>query len=578
MKPSNIHIGLALIASLLNIQFINAQTTDSTATDTAYIERKINIEKEYMPEIKASTRTQVEYTIQEQNVKKADIIYSGYASDVQPRPQFYPLEPLKQKILNRKTPKKGYAALGYGYPIVWLAQLYYPAIATNSNYMDIALDHRGFLLGKKQLIDTDFELKYKHNFENGHRIIAEANYSNLYYTYYGNHTMDSNTVYTLNDRKITIDSLPLHQSIHNVSALIGAQSTKNLNGWTYTATLNYDMTMLQYIGTTQHTITLDGLIGKKLGNNNIVLGVNFENYFYNKPSKTNFRNNGILALAPAYQLNWKGLNIHAGVRFFLSFNKGLLFNAMPDVKVDYNIGRLMNIYAAVTGDYRSMSLAATMEECRYIDPTSDLQYNAYTPIKALIGFNIKPLHGMLLNFYADYAYTNNDHFFLNRHFFTPDNQPVMSPMFTTVFSNSQHFDFNLRWSYNHKDNYYIYTSAIYHLWYTENQWQTPWHKPEFEWEIGTIIRPIKPLTINANFYLGTGYKAAALTTTGQYAALKMTNHYDLNIGATYKFNKSVAIFAELNNLLGFAPSLRYQEWYGYDNIGFNCLVGVKIGF
>lgn len=577
---------------------------DSTLTDTTYIERNINIEKEYIPEITKATRSTIEYTVQEHTTKKADIIYSGYASDVRPNPQFYPINPLEQRVLKRKTPSKGYAAVGLGYPINWLGQLYYPIMSTNTTLLEIFADHDGYLHHEKRYIDTDFSLDLKHAVTKNDMLYASIGYANRYYTYYGTHTLDSTYSYDNNSEIMNhtiFKNITKPQSIHNVNAMIGASSINGHDGWTYNATLKYDALILQNNLTNQHSITLDGVINKQIANNNLAIGLLFDSYFYGLPKQesyfidgtrydlpVNLKNNAILGIKPAYQMQWNSLNMHLGAKIFLSFNKGMVFNITPDIHVDYNIGHLMNVYATIGGDYKTVSLADMLSECRYWYPMSDGEKNLYTPIDAKIGFNIKPIKGMLISFNAGYRYNLNDHIFVNKHYenhFVGAAPIAISNQFTALYTNTQDLSLNARLSYNFKELYTAYTTATYHFWYYDNAWQTPWHRPSLQWEIGTEMRPVKNLVVNASFYLATGYKAgigimnnATTPSTIEYTSISMPNHYDLNLGASYRFDKTFTLFARLNNLLGIAPSLRYQDWYGYENIGFNCLIGLKFNF
>ena len=576
-------VSLCLAISLLPLAAQSNSTETPQKTDTAYIERNINVEKEYAPELAPAKRTNVEYTVQEQNIKKADITYSGYAADVQPTPQFYPLSALSQKILNQKTPKKGYAALGFGYPIDWLATLYYPIIATGDDHLEMLLDHKGFILGKKQLIDTDFGMKYTHNIGKSDQLHAAVGYANRYYTYYGKHNLDSFSVYSFGNgcAVFPFDTCRLNnrQSIHEVAVVVGANSITDHNGWRYTADLSYDMHLLQYLGTSQHDVRLTGEVTKAIRQHTIAVLLDFDSYFYAGDalnSKKNLKNNGILGLAPQYRLNVNGLDMKLGLKMYFSFNKGMVFNIMPDLSFRYNVHKLMDVYLDLTGDYRQVSLSSMMNECRYWHPLIDGDFNKYTPLKAIIGTNIKPMKGMMFTFDATYGINLNDHFFINKYY----GDLERSNHFTAVYSNSQNIDLNARLGYNHKNRYTAYTRATYHFWYVGNNWSTPWHRPTFEWEIGTEIRPIENLMINANFFLGTGYSAGVPNdeTFTTFTTIKMNNHYDLNIGASYKFKNDIAIFAQFNNLLSLSPNLRYQDWYGYDNIGFNCMLGVKFGF
>ena len=108
-------IGLILTANII------AQNNDTTIID-----RNVNIEKEYIPEIEPAESQKFNIKTQEPNIPEAQFNYSTYASDVQPSSNFYPLEAQEQAKPKRTSLKKGYAELGFGYPINWSAELFYP--------------------------------------------------------------------------------------------------------------------------------------------------------------------------------------------------------------------------------------------------------------------------------------------------------------------------------------------------------------------------------------------------------------------------------------------------------------------
>ena len=97
---------LALI-SLLTISNIVAQDNDTTIID-----RNINIEKEYIPEIEEAEAQKFNIKTQEPNVPEAQFNYSTHASDVQPQSNFYPLDPQEQAKPKRQSQKQGYAEFG----------------------------------------------------------------------------------------------------------------------------------------------------------------------------------------------------------------------------------------------------------------------------------------------------------------------------------------------------------------------------------------------------------------------------------------------------------------------------------
>ena len=81
------------------------------------------------------------------------------------------------------------------------------------------------------------------------------------------------------------------------------------------------------------------------------------------------------------------------------------------------------------------------------------------------------------------------------------------------------------------------------------------------------------LTSNINASVSLFYKADRYALLGN-EAVKMENILDLNLGASYVFNKSVSAYLHLNNLL----NNHYQYFYGYDVQGFNFMIGAVLSF
>ena len=239
-------IGLILTANII------AQNNDTTIID-----RNVNIEKEYIPEIEPAESQKFNIKTQEPNIPEAKFNYSTYASDVQPSSNFYPLDPQEQAKPKRTSLKKGYAELGFGYPINWSAELFYPLYNKKNTNFDFHLDHTGLYTNTIQLIQTDLDIILHQKINNNHQLNSAISYNNDYYNYYGD--------------GIKFDSLP--QIIHRANALIGMQSTNRINGWGYRADLNYNGMFLHYTPINEHRIILDSEISKVLGKKPLNIGL-----------------------------------------------------------------------------------------------------------------------------------------------------------------------------------------------------------------------------------------------------------------------------------------------------------------
>ena len=537
-------IGLILTANII------AQNNDTTIID-----RNVNIEKEYIPEIEPAESQKFNIKTQEPNIPEAKFNYSTYASDVQPSSNFYPLDPQEQAKPKRTSLKKGYAELGFGYPINWSAELFYPLYNKKNTNFDFHLDHTGLFTNTIQLIQTDLDIILHQKINNNHQLNSAISYNNDYYNYYGD--------------GIKFDSLP--QIIHRANALIGMQSTNRINGWGYRADLSYNGMFLHYTPINEHRIILDGEVSKILGKKPLNIGIFADVNILNSQLSTpdsQLPTTAVIGLLPSYDIVLDNLKFHLGAKAYFSINKGQIFNAMPDVTINYNEGKTLSIYAGITGDYQIHTLSSTLEHCRYFNPYSTgIALNTYTPADFFAGFRLKPfLEGLMVDAHVNYKFVYNDYFIRNVIDSVSNNY---MNIFTADFSNTQILSTGARVNYNYQNKYVAHAGFKYNYYTVADSTLTMVNRPSWEIEVGTEMTPIKGLAINADFYTGLGYKAILPT-----GVIDLPNHFDLNIGAAYTFHEQCTVFARFNNII----NSKYQYFYGYENIGFNCLFGVKITF
>ena len=537
-------IGLILTANII------AQNNDTTIID-----RNVNIEKEYIPEIEPAESQKFNIKTQEPNIPEAKFNYSTYASDVQPSSNFYPLDPQEQAKPKRTSLKKGYAELGFGYPINWSAELFYPLYNKKNTNFDFHLDHTGLYTNTIQLIQTDLDIILHQKINNNHQLNSAISYNNDYYNYYGD--------------GIKFDSLP--QIIHRANALIGMQSTNRINGWGYRADLSYNGMFLHYAPINEHRIILDGEVSKILGKKPLNIGlfadINILNSQLSTPD-SQLPTTAVIGFLPSYDIVLDNLKFHLGAKAYFSINKGQIFNAMPDVTINYNEGKTLSIYAGITGDYQIHTLSSTLEHCRYFNPYSTgIALNTYTPADFFAGFRLKPfLEGLMVDAHVNYKFVYNDYFIRNVIDSVSNNY---MNIFTADFSNTQILSTGARVNYNYQNKYVAHAGFKYNYYTVADSTLTMVNRPSWEIEVGTEMTPIKGLAINADFYTGLGYKAILPT-----GVIDLPNHFDLNIGAAYTFHEQCTVFARFNNII----NSKYQYFYGYENIGFNCLFGIKITF
>ena len=566
-----------IIASFVFISLFGQQTKEKQ--DTAIINRDIQIEKEYTPDIKESKRSNIEYKAQEYTITPTSVSYSTYSNQVTPKSIFYPLAPQNQNVLKRKEPSKGYALIGAGYYINWDAEFFYPIIKSNSTDLSIFLNHDAYYDIKNSpfddhiTIDTKFEMDYRHRFRGNQEIYSSIGYDNNYYSYYGG--MDSihmNKTAESAECEMRKDSLlPEMQCMHKIKAELGLRSLEAIDGWNYDANIRYRAMFLQYMNIHEHLLDLNGKMSHAFGKNDLEVGLSLSTNFYNKAkgNDTTYRkdyNNVDLGLAPAYIMRWNNIDFRLGFKIYFAFMKNWKVNAMPDIQVNYNYKKLLNVYGGVTGEYHNVSKYELLEANRYFNPYSDVEYNHYVPVKPYLGLMIKPVNGMLINVFAEYKYVVSEYQFINE-----------GRMFEAQQNAYSHtVNVGGRINYNLKDKYNFYASGIYHMYIPMDGTISIVHRPIAEATAGFNMNPYKGLNIYADFYFAFGRYYHDPASDWGWSKELMSNIYDLNIGISYHI-KPVTIYLEGKNILGFSDCLNYDVWHSYAAER-NVSIGAKFEF
>ena len=104
------------------------------------------------------------------------------------------------------------------------------------------------------------------------------------------------------------------------------------------------------------------------------------------------------------------------------------------------------------------------------------------------------------------------------------------------------------------------------------------YRPAWRATIGAEWRIIGQLVIDGDFRFISKREVAAVETPLYEQATALAPIYNLNIGAHYTFKNNISLFIRTNNWLSLSKKMRYDNWYGYENIGFHGLVGASFAF
>ena len=104
--------------------------------------------------------------------------------------------------------------------------------------------------------------------------------------------------------------------------------------------------------------------------------------------------------------------------------------------------------------------------------------------------------------------------------------------------------------------------------------------PVNEWNLGLDVNATKHLAFDLDIYLANGreYRNTIETDLKPDADFfsfgKMKNIFNVNLGATYRFNDSVHLLVQANNIF----AQHYNLYYGMPAQRFNIMAGVGVCF
>lgn len=545
------------------------------SNDTVVVDRQINIEKEYTPEIKEVKRKNIEYQIEEVQTKEADLVYSNYVLPILPNTPFTPLAPEKQSIVRMRNPKDGYAELGVGFDLNWRGQAYYKVLKSETDHLDVQLRHYGTYWGEGNLnpkvnIFTGVGANYSHYIDKKHELGATIGYSNRYYSYYGADSLFWSD----------LDTAHRFQSRHTMNAEFNARSIKTLKDWDYETAAGYTLNNLQYCGITEHDVYVRGQGRRTFGKHQIELNLKAEGWIYSK--NVSGYENVVIEFEPAYNINHKVVDLHAGVRMAVSAMQGEAFYAMPNITAAFHAHKMIRIDFAATGDLRTNQLSQIADMNPYFNIFEATNKkatlnNTYKPIDASLAINITPVSNLTIKPAVSFRYIMNELMFENA--FAKDD--LGNDRLTRYFNLSQlnslpEVTVGLYANYMLLDRYQFTLDYRWNCYEFAKRNYEIWDRPTNELHAGVDLRPIDDLNITLNYYLATGRMMPDYTRG--IGSTKMNNIHDLNIGASYLIKKKVTVFIEANNILGSIEKLKWQTWNGYDSMGFNMIFGAKLSF
>ncbi|TFF35078.1 hypothetical protein [Mucilaginibacter psychrotolerans] len=282
-------------------------------------------------------------------------------------------------------------------------------------------------------------------------------------------------------------------------------------------------------------------------------------------------NNNIVRANPYIKFQGENYKIDAGINIVKEFGLSDRFFIFPAAKLEFQIvPKYVRLFAEAKGDVNR----ASIQEYTDVNPFLGQNINLINSVDQLdIAVGLKGTLAPGLSFKASIFRNNvkNLPLFVNDFANTGNKFAVIYDGgkakisgFTGELDFKAAEDFDLFGRVEVKD----YKLA------TETQ---PWNLPTFKLTAGTVIHISNAVDINgALLFRGvtTDWALASSSSSTAPVSSKIASFADLSGGVSYKINKKLSLFVQVNNIL----STSNQTWLYYPNYGLNVFGGVGYAF
>ncbi len=591
-------IRIPLIAALVLCHLaIFAQTENDSV-----VHRNITIEREYNPVIMDAKKVNQSLSISEPNVEKSKIEYSEYSAPLTLTSPSAVLPQAPLTAMVRDNYKNGHAKLAIGLPLKWDVEFAYPLLNKKNSKLDFDFRNNGLAwdwaqgnqtdttknststLSNKKYIETDINLNFNHYFNNAN-FYVDLGYRNKTFNRYGTtQIFDSLSFNHLNSATLGKELIKKEENLNTVLTKIGCRSMPT-NNFKYDANINYELFFMPE-GYSEHQFGINTMFDFILKNKDYRIAFDFgmNNLLYGK-MKNGIENlpkySSTIHFSPRFLMTKKQLLLRAGIKtaFAIKREHTQVANISPDVEIEYFINpKMVSVYAGVGGDFELNSLREIYNQNCFANEAEMLP-DTYTPADFYAGVKVKPITFFFVDAYVHYKIIKNQHFFTNQTY-ALENDPSdlrFSNSFVSQFYDTDLLKVGLNLNYNYKEKFSATIKGQYNGWYLKGEAKTngekAWQRPTWELNIGGDYNITPDIRVAASYYLATGRYAKM----PNGSALKMRNIHDINLSASYSYSSWLSAYLQLNNVLGLAPKLRYQNWYSYDVVG-SVMAGVVFSF
>ena len=295
------------------------------------------------------------------------------------------------------------------------------------------------------------------------------------------------------------------------------------------------------------------------------------------------RKQSITTLTPYYLKNNDRINLRIGARLDIA-SSGTAFRIAPDVKFDYTINDRASLAVSAVGGNRMNPLHVIAERNRYVNPSMALIDNTFTLVDAEARLNIGLFKGFSLSPFVGFAVVKNAYIPEIATTETLGGPRLSSPdlLRGTVRYAAQ--DLNgvkagLDFTYKFRSIAELKAGYMFTPQGNESGYIAADDRAEHSITASLLVRPIKKLDIRLGYQFRSGRAVSVRNTIEGQDISSLSQRSlgavsDLSLGATYRINDLLHVYAQGYNLL----NRRWQNYFAMRNQSTEFLIGVGATF
>lgn len=284
----------------------------------------------------------------------------------------------------------------------------------------------------------------------------------------------------------------------------------------------------------------------------------------------------LIKVNPFFEMGDEFYKLHLGVRLDgvnRVQNKDQFLAVRPDVSGSlYVLNKKLEFYAGLNGGRKLTTYSDLITENPFVgNEIAVLAQNVKLGFDGGVRTNIGEVVDLHLG--VRYRQTDNDPFFVS----TRD----QAYLYDVVYDETQQTSVLADMRVKLRGGLSTDLGFAYNNYKMTNE-DCPWHRPKLEGKLKLTYDINDNLAFNTTF-LYQGGRYAKDWNNGpywmtkyppQYDVVKLKDVYDLSLGADYRFNDQLSVFAKLDNVL----NQKYQLYYGYPVEGIQFFAGLKMRF